>query len=103
MSLVRDLNVDDDDGSENESRTGSDEDGDSDNFSIGTNAYESTTPDTEAEPTAGASTSCPSQAAPSGHGDGADGAAPRTLRQPAKCHSKDGICADTFQEGDIER
>ena len=48
------------------------------------------------EPTAGTSTSGPSQAA--GHGDGAP---PRTLRQRAKCRCKAGICADTFQ-GDIE-
>ena len=31
-----------------------------------------------------------------------DVAAPRTLRQRAKCRCKAGICADTFQEGDIE-
>ena len=31
-----------------------------------------------------------------------DVAAPRTLRQRAKCRCKAGICTDTFQEGDIE-
>ena len=66
---TRDLSNDDDDGSENESGTGSDEDGDSGDFSIGTVAYESATPGAEDEPTAGTSTSGQSQAA--GHGDGA--------------------------------
>ena len=96
------MSDDDDDGSENESGTCSEEDGDSDNFFIGTVADESATPSAEAELTAGMSTSGPSQAAPAGHGDGPGVAAPITLRQRAKCRCKAGICADTFKEGDIE-